>query len=80
MSDKEFQNQIIKYEEVEKWLYTLQGEFNGLMLTYQDNLEEWKNGLDYKSYLRFTDKVGECIDSIETLDSEIKSITWNINK
>lgn len=79
MSDKEFQNQI-KYEKVEDWLYTLKSEFNGLMLTHQDNLEEWKNGLDDKSYSRFRDKVGECISSIETLDSTIKSITWNINK
>lgn len=80
MSDKEFQNQIIKYEEVENWLYDLKSEFNSLMYNNQHNLEEWKNGLDYKSYLRFREKLGECMSSIETLDSTIKSITWNINK
>lgn len=79
MSDKEYKNKV-RYEKVEDWLYTLKGEFNSLMLTHQDNLEEWKNGLDDKSYSRFRDKVGECISSIETLDSTIKSITWNINK
>ena len=50
------------------------------MLNNQHFLEEWKNGLENKSYSRFKNKINECISSIKTLDSTIKSITWNLVK
>ena len=79
INDEEFQNQI-SYKEVEDWLTTLKGEFDSLILTTEDNHEEWKNGLDNKSFSRFKDKINDCISSIETLDSTVKSITWNLTK
>ena len=79
MSKEEFENQC-RYEEVEDWFYTLKGEFDSLMLNNQHNLEEWKNGLDDKTLSRFKDKINDCISSIETLDSTVKSITWNLTK
>lgn len=79
INDEEFQNQI-RYKEVEDWLTTLKGEFDSLILTTEDNHEEWKNGLDNKSLSRFKDKINDCISSIETLDSTVKSITWNLTK
>ena len=79
MSKEEFENQC-RYEEVEDWFYTLKGEFDSLMLNNQHNLEEWKNGLDNKTLSRFKDKINDCISSIETLDSTVKSITWNLTK
>lgn len=79
MSNKEYQKKH-RYEQVEDWLHTLKGEFNGLMLNNQHFLEEWKNGLENKSYSRFKNKINECISSIKTLDSTIKSITWNLVK
>ena len=79
MRKEEFENQC-RYEEVEDWFYTLKGEFDSLMLNNQHNLEEWKNGLDDKTLSRFKDKINDCISSIETLDSTVKSITWNLTK
>jgi hypothetical protein len=78
MSKEEFDNQCM-YEEVGDWLTTLKGEVNDVVLNNQHNLDEWKNGVDDKLYSRFKDKINECINSISTLDSTIKDITWNIN-
>lgn len=79
MSEEEVENQC-RYKKVEDWFDTLKGEFNSLMLNSQHNLEEWRNGLDDKTLSRFEDKIDDCISSIETLDSTVKSITWNLTK